>query len=84
MTFHLPWPNHSLIGMVLSRGMTMVGVGFLIGAVMAFFAAGALSSVLFVPAFDIPSFGISLLQAEGKQLVKRIVVPGRLVNLVVK
>jgi ABC-type antimicrobial peptide transport system permease subunit len=50
----------SLIGMVLGRGMTMVGIGFLIGAALAFFAAGALSSVLFVSAFDLPSFGVTL------------------------
>jgi predicted permease len=50
----------SLVGMVLGRGMAMVGIGFLVGAVLAFFAAGALSSVLFVSAFDLPSFAMTL------------------------
>jgi predicted permease len=52
--------SRSVVSMVLRQGMAMVGVGFLVGAVLAGFAARVLSSVLFVGAFDIPSFGVTL------------------------
>jgi predicted permease len=54
-----------LIAMVLGRGLAMVGIGFLVGSVLAFFAAGVLSSVLFVSPFDLPSFGVTLLILTG-------------------
>jgi len=50
-----------LVAMVLGRGMGMVGIGFALGAGLAFFAAQVLSSVLFVSPLDLPSFGITLL-----------------------
>lgn len=49
-----------LIRMVLGRGMLMVGAGFLVGSGLAFFAAGFLSSVLFVSPLDLPSFAGTL------------------------
>ena len=49
----------ALVRMVLGEGMLLVGVGGLAGAALAGIAAQALSSVLFVPAFDIASFSIA-------------------------
>jgi predicted permease len=51
----------STLALVLRQGMTMVGVGFLVGAALAVLAAGVLSSVLYVSPFDLPSFGITFL-----------------------
>jgi putative ABC transport system permease protein len=47
------------VSMVLSEGMLLVGVGGVIGAIMAAGAARVLSSVLFVAPFDVISFGIA-------------------------
>ncbi len=49
----------SLVTMVLGEGMRLVLVGGIVGAALAFAGAQALSSVLFVEPFDIPSFGIA-------------------------
>ena len=59
----------SVIKLILRRGMLMVGVGFVIGAVLAGFAARLLSSVLFVSAFDIPSFGVTLVVLSAVALL---------------
>ena len=50
----------AVAGLILKRGMTLVGVGALVGAILAALGARALSSVLFVSSFDIPSFGIAI------------------------
>ena len=71
----------SLIGMVLGRGMTMVGIGFLIGAALAFFAAGFLSSVLFVPAFDPVSFGVTLILLGAVAALANL-IPARRASMV--
>ena len=54
-----------MIGMVIRQGMGMVGIGFLAGAGLAVFAAQALSSVLYVSPFDLPSFLVTLLALGG-------------------
>ena len=46
----------NVIGLVLKRGMRLVAIGGLIGAVLAFVGARALSSVLYVSSFDVVSF----------------------------
>jgi predicted permease len=51
----------SVVAMVLRRGMTMVLIGFVVGSVLAGLAAQSLSSVLFVSAFDPPSFASALI-----------------------
>jgi predicted permease len=48
-----------LVNMVLSEGMLLVGIGGVIGAVMAGAAARVLSSVLFVGPFDLVSFAMA-------------------------
>jgi hypothetical protein len=48
-----------LVGMVLREGMFLAAVGTVIGAALAAAAAQALSSVLFVGAFDVVSFGVA-------------------------
>jgi predicted permease len=48
-----------LVAMVLGEGMVLVGVGGVIGAVLAAAAARVLSSVLFVGPFDAVSFAIA-------------------------
>jgi predicted permease len=48
-----------LVAMVLGEGMVLVGVGGVIGAVLAAAAARVLSSVLFVGPFDVVSFAIA-------------------------
>jgi len=48
-----------LVGMVLSEGMVLVGVGGVIGGAMAAATARVLSSVLFVGPFDAVSFAIA-------------------------
>jgi predicted permease len=52
--------SRSVVTMVFNRGMLMVAIGFVIGSALAGFGAQVLSSVLFVGAFDIPSFGVTL------------------------
>jgi ABC-type antimicrobial peptide transport system permease subunit len=47
----------ALVSMVLGEGMVLVAIGGAIGAVLAALGAGVLSSVLFVPPFDVISFG---------------------------
>jgi predicted permease len=47
-------------GMVLRQGLTLVGAGAVIGAVLAVLGARALSAVLFVDALDPLSFGVAL------------------------
>ena len=49
-----------LVVMLLREGMLLAGVGAVIGAGLAALAARALSSVLYVGAFDIASFAIAL------------------------
>jgi hypothetical protein len=51
--------SSQLVGMVLSEGMVLVGIGGVVGAVMAALVARVLSSVLFVDPFDIVSFGMA-------------------------
>ena len=48
-----------IVGLVLGRGMLLVGIGGLIGAVLAAVAAQSLSSVLFVGSFDVVSFVVA-------------------------
>jgi predicted permease len=50
-----------LVTMIMGRGMGLVGIGFLLGSTLAFFAARVLSSVLFVSPLDLPSFAVTLL-----------------------
>jgi ABC-type antimicrobial peptide transport system permease subunit len=59
--------------MVLRQGMAMVGVGFLVGAVLAALAARVLSSVLYVSPFDLPSFGITLLFLGGAAALANLI-----------
>lgn len=49
----------SLVTMVLGEGMRLVFVGGIVGSALAIAGARALSSVLFVEPFDVPSFGIA-------------------------
>ncbi len=49
----------TIVRMVVREGMALVGIGALVGAVLAFGAAQVLTSVLYVPAFDPVSFGIA-------------------------
>ena len=48
-----------VVSMVLRQGMAVVGVGAAIGVALAALSARALSSVLFVSAFDLASFGLA-------------------------
>lgn len=48
-----------VVGMVLRQGMSMVGVGAIVGMALAAISARFLSSVLFVDALDIASFGLA-------------------------
>ena len=48
-----------VVAMVLRQGMVVVGIGALIGVVLAGLGAQALSSVLFVSAFDPASFALA-------------------------
>jgi predicted permease len=48
-----------LVGMVMAEGMRLVLAGGVVGAVLAALGARALSSVLFVPPFDIASFALA-------------------------
>ncbi len=50
----------SVARLVLRQGMTLVAVGGALGAVLAAVGAKALSSVLFVSSFDVPSFGVAV------------------------
>ena len=50
----------TVVSLVLRQGMKLVAIGGLIGAVLAGLGARALSSVLFVSAFDAISFGIAI------------------------
>ena len=52
--------SRSVIAMVLRQGMLMVALGFGVGSILAGFGARVLSSVLFVGAFDLPSYGVVL------------------------
>jgi len=45
--------------LVLRKGMTLVAIGAVIGVVLAAMGARALSAVLFVGPFDVPSFAIA-------------------------
>jgi ABC-type antimicrobial peptide transport system permease subunit len=51
--------SREVVGMVLRSGMIMVGVGGVIGAIIAVAGAQVMSSVMFVGAFDIISFLIA-------------------------
>ena len=55
----------SVVAMVLRRGMLLVGVGGVIGAVLAGAGARLLSSVLFVGTFDPVSFGLAFAVLAG-------------------
>ena len=48
-----------IVRMVIREGMLLVGIGALLGAVMAFGAAKVLSGVLFVAPFDPLSFALA-------------------------
>ena len=48
-----------LVSMVLGEGMLLVGIGGVVGALMAAAVARVLSSVLFVAPFDVVSFAIA-------------------------
>jgi ABC-type antimicrobial peptide transport system permease subunit len=50
-----------------------VAVGFVVGSVLAGFAARVLSSVLFVDAFDLPSFGVTLVLLSGVAALANLV-----------
>lgn len=65
-----------LVSMVLGEGMMLVGVGGVIGAVMAAGAARVLSSVLFVAPFDVLSFGIAFVVLAAVALLANA-VPAR-------
>jgi ABC-type antimicrobial peptide transport system permease subunit len=65
--------SRSVVGMILRQGMAMVAVGFVVGSVLADFAARVLSSVLFVGALDLPSFGVTLVLLSGVGAVANIV-----------
>lgn len=65
--------SRSVVAMVFRRGMLMVAVGFAVGSVLAGFAAQVLSSVLFVGAFDIPSFGVTLAALLGVAAVANFI-----------
>ncbi|CAN5875343.1 hypothetical protein BH23GEM9_BH23GEM9_07870 [soil metagenome] len=49
----------TVVGMVVRRGVILVGIGGILGAVMAVAGASALSGVLFVGVFDPVSFGLA-------------------------
>lgn len=51
--------QRQLVGMVLSEGMLLVGIGGVVGAGLSMLLAQVLSSVLFVPPFDPVSFGLA-------------------------
>ena len=70
-----------LVGMVLGEGMRLVVVGGVAGAVLAAFAAQALSSVLFVPAFDVASFAIALGVLATVALAANLVPARRAANV---
>jgi putative ABC transport system permease protein len=53
-------PPLALLWAVVGRGMALVAVGGVIGAVLAAAGARALSSALFVPALDPPSFALAI------------------------
>lgn len=65
-----------LVGMVLSEGMLLVGIGGVVGALMAAGAARVLSSVLFVQPFDVASFAIAFLVLASVALLANA-VPAR-------
>lgn len=67
----------SMVGMVLRRGMAMVGAGFLLGSALAVFAAQALTSVLFVSPFDPTSFGVTLLVLGSTAAVANFIPANR-------
>jgi ABC-type antimicrobial peptide transport system permease subunit len=65
-----------LVGMVLSEGMALVGIGGVVGALMAALVARLLSSVLFVDPFDIVSFVMAFVVLAAVALVANA-VPAR-------
>ncbi len=52
--------TNEVVGMVVGRGMLLVGVGGAVGIALAALAARALTSALYVPALDPVSFGLAL------------------------
>jgi predicted permease len=58
-----------VVAMVVRRGMLLVGVGAVVGAGLAVLGARALSSVLFVGTFDVPSFAAAFLVLGGAGLL---------------
>lgn len=66
-------PTGSVLGMVLGQGMRMVAVGFGVGAVLAAFAARALSGVLFVGSLDPLSYGAAFLALAGVAALAHLV-----------
>ncbi len=65
-----------LFGMVVREGMILAVIGGLAGAVLAALAARALSSVLYVGAFDVVSFAIAFMVLAGVALVANV-IPAR-------
>lgn len=49
----------AIVRLVIREGMVLVGIGAAVGAALAFAAATALSGVLFVPPFELLSFGLA-------------------------
>lgn len=52
--------SNEVVGMVVARGMVLVGGGAVVGIILAALAARALTSALYVPALDPLSFGLAL------------------------
>jgi predicted permease len=65
--------SRSVVGMILRQGMAMVAAGFVVGSVLAGFAARVLSSVLFVDPLDLPSFGVTLVLLSGVGALANVV-----------
>jgi predicted permease len=62
-----------VVATILRRGMVTVAVGFAVGSLLAGLAAQALSSVLFVSAFDLPSFGLAFLVLAGAAALANVI-----------
>jgi predicted permease len=69
-------PSGALVQMVLGQGMTLVGIGGVIGAVLAALGARVLSSALFVPPFDAVSFALAFAVLAVVALMANV-VPAR-------
>ncbi len=67
----------SMMGMILRQGMSMVALGFLLGAGLAVLAAKALSSVLYVSPMDLPSLAVALLALGTTALLANLIPAAR-------